>query len=698
MADWRRDAGAWLRTRGLELWLLTGVWMLATLVIYLLATGHDSPRRYQDEFLFWGLAKSFAAGDGLTWRGVGLGMKSWLYPVLLAPAFWIADSVPGQYTLAHLGNSLMISSSVFPGYLLARIVVGRWQSFVVAGLVIAVPAMNYAGVIATENLGYPVFIAACGAIVLALARPRGRNALLAFALIFVAMLTRTQFVILLPIFAVTLLLAALMQAAGSRQRYLSERTPVWAGLIGLAVLGGLMLVGQGKGAFGLYAGAFDGVPLKRAELWFWVKAFAADVYLLAAIVPVIATLAMFGRRENRRDVVLGALLALVLVASLALIAQVAWFSATNPYDWRGRHIFYERYMFYIGPLYFVGLLAAWQRVSWKSAAASAAVATVIVSGFQSDALMVPFSYDSFGLSLIGMHMKDNPGSLNDVGMLLARLTLLLGVVYVISTLPHKLVRTLAHGGLIVFTAAALLATQGQTWHYARTFSAQAFDQYPKPANFIDKHTERDVGMIITSTDDPLSYFTAEFWNARISTAWASDAPPISTPVMYSPRCDFGWRDDGRIVSEHCAVPTAWFIRSAMLTMRLKDETLRVNPSQQWPTLTLIEADAPARILALSDQRNVRTGLVQSGMNTRTFLDEPGRMRVQLRGTDHPVVVSIGERSVRVPADARRTIESRLPAGEVFSVLNVRSDQGLPGAVIVEDIDVRDGSGAWESIL
>jgi len=47
----------------------------------LLATGHESPRRYQDEFLFWALAKNFAGGDGLTWRGVGLDMKSWLYPV-----------------------------------------------------------------------------------------------------------------------------------------------------------------------------------------------------------------------------------------------------------------------------------------------------------------------------------------------------------------------------------------------------------------------------------------------------------------------------------------------------------------------------------------------------------------------------------------------------------------------------------------
>lgn len=86
-AEWRTDAGAWLRERGLELWVITGIWAILTVIIYLLATGHESPRRYQDEFLFWALAKNFAGGDGMTWRGSSLNLRSTLYPFLLAPAF-----------------------------------------------------------------------------------------------------------------------------------------------------------------------------------------------------------------------------------------------------------------------------------------------------------------------------------------------------------------------------------------------------------------------------------------------------------------------------------------------------------------------------------------------------------------------------------------------------------------------------------
>src|SRR4029077_1567671 len=106
----------------------------------------------------------------------------------------------------------------------------------------------------------------------------------------------------------------------------------------------------------------------------------------SAIVPVIATLAMFGRAENRRDPLIGALLALAVVASLLFIAQVSWFSATNPYDWRARHIFYERYMFYLGPIFFVGFIASWNRVSWTSALVSTASAPAIMSGLQTDAV------------------------------------------------------------------------------------------------------------------------------------------------------------------------------------------------------------------------------------------------------------------------------------------------------------------------
>ncbi len=699
-AEWRSDAGAWLRERGLEIWIITGIWAILTVIIYLLATGHESPRRYQDEFLFWALAKNFAGGEGFTWRGVGIEMRSTLYPFLLAPAFWFAKTVPGQYTGVHLINSMMMVGAIFPAYLMGRLYLDRWRALVVALLVVSVPAMNYAGVIGTENLGYFVFTAACAAILFALARPRPRNTALAFFFIVAAMASRTQFVVLLPIFAGTLLLAAVMAEPGKRVEYLKERASVWITLAALFVLGGLAIIAQGKGAFGLYAGVFDGISLSTSALWFWVKAFTADIYLLTAIVPVIATLAMFGRAENRRDPLIGALIALAVVASVLFIAQISWFSATNPYDWRSRHIFYERYMFYLGPIFFLGLLASWNRVSWTSALVSVAVGTAIVSGFQTDAVLIPFSYDSFGLTTIAHYMTTHQDTIPKIGMLLARLTFILGLVYIASTIDHKATRKILYWVLIAFTFVWLIQAQWVTWQDARKYSTQAFITFPKPADFIDENTDEDVGMIVTSTDDPLSYFTTEFWNNRIVRAFATDAAPIKSPIMYSPKCEFDWSRTGEILGTGCdKVPTAWYMRSDTVVMHLKGETKRVHPGPAWPTMTLMVGSPPPSILSLIDGRVVRSGIVQNAMNARTFLDKPGQLRLNLQGTrSTSVVKASGGGSVIVQPGKKATLTIDVPANEKYTTFTVTTPGGLPSAINVKGFSAKQPGSDWESLL
>jgi hypothetical protein len=445
---------------------------------------------------------------------------------------------------------------------------------------------------------------------------------------------------------------------------------------------------------------FNGAPLTWSAMWFWLKAFAADVYLLSAIVPVIATFAMFGRAENRRDPLVGALLALAVVASVLFVAQIAWFSATNPYDWRARHIFYERYMFYLGPIFFAGLLVAWKRVGWTAALVSTAIATAIVSGFQTDAVLVPFSYDSFGLSLVGRHMSLHPDVVPKIGMMLARLTFLLGILYVVSCIPNKIVQRVLYWGLVGFTFVALVASQAQTWHYARTFSTQAFDQFPKPANFIDKNTDQPVGMIITSTDDPLAYFTTEFWNNQVVRAFATDNAPIKSPIIYSPKCEFDWSKSGEILGTGCdLVPSAWYLRSDNVVMHLKNETERVHPSDAWPTLTLRVGEAPARILSLLDGRAVRTGVVNGQLNVRTFLDKPGQLRLRMRGGDTTKIVREDKGgSAVVEPKTSETLTIDVPADENLSSFTVKSPSGIQDSVVVTGIDVREPGGRWISLL
>ncbi len=697
LREWSGDAREWLKLRGLELAVLVAVWFVAAAIIFWLASGHESPRRYQDEFLVWGVAKAWAHGNGLTWRGTDLNLLSWLYPVMLAPAFWFSHSVATSYTLVHLLNSLYMTAVLFPAFFMARMYLDRWTSLLAALLAISVPAMNYAGVIGTETLAYFTSTAAYAAMLLSIVKPRPRNWALALATVLIAFLTRTQFIAYLPIYFAAIVLAGLMRSRADWREYFESQKWLLIASGAIAGLAGLIFLFAGKKVLGLYGGVFNGVS--PSDVWFWIKAFTADVYIVVGFIPAIAALAMLFQKENRRDPLIGALLALVVVATLVFIAQITWFSATNQFSWRSRHIFYERYMFYLGPLYFTAFFAAFKRVSLRSAIISTVISCFIVLGFQTDAVLVPFSYDSFGLTLFGWYMDAHPGVVPHIGSFIARLTLLLGLVYLIATVAKEEV---ARIGMIISTVLVfgfLIAGQYKTWDDALLYSHDAFASFPRPANFIDKATEDDVGMIVTSTDAPEMYFQQEFWNDRIIRAFATDKAPFKSPVMYSPKCEFDWDRDGSILGTGCdKVPSAYVIRSNDIAVHLKDEIDRVNPSPLWPKVTLIVDEPPPRLLSIVDGRVVISGLVQGQMHVRTFLDNPGELRIRFASSRPPHVITVGKDVTKVPAGGDATITVPLPANDNEELVTIKTPKGLPDAAVVTSVEAREQGGDWISLL
>lgn len=695
----RDDSRAWLKSHAFELWVITALWMLVSLATFWLATGHESPRRFQDEFLFWSIAESFAGGDGLTWRGEGIGLYYFLYPVLLAPAFWLGGTIAETYTLVHLLDSLFMAAVLFPAFLMARMYLKFAPAVLAAILAVAAPAMNYAGIIGTESLAYPVATATFGAMILSIARPRRRNWALAFFMIGVALFTRAQFAVFAPAYLLALVLAGLMLEKSKRREYFFvQREPIGL-LVAAHMLALIALVVVGRGVVGLYQGVFEGVSPKLSDITYWAKALMADVYMLGAIIPVIATMAMWFHRDNRRDPLVGALLAVSLILTIALVAQITWFSAINPYNWRARNIFYERYMFYLGPLYFTGFLVAWKRVSFKAAFASSLIAVLVMTGFQTDSVLVPFSYDSFSLTLVGWYMDANPETIPSIGMRLAGATAVLGAIYTISRLERSTIARVFGLLTVVISLAFLIGSQAQTWYYARLFSADAFAGVFKPTNFVDRNTDEDVGIIITSTDSPEMYFTAEFWNDRVVRAFESSKAPFQTPVMYSPRCEFDWDETGAILGTGCdEVPNAYLLRSETVSMHMQDETKRVNPSGEYPQITLMVGTPPPRILSIVDGRNVISGEMTGTMNVRSFLTRPGKLRVEFAEVRSTMSVRMGKRGKgTIPPGDPGSITVDLPAEEAFTPVSIKTLGGVPGTATVTDVKVKQGDGSWTSI-
>ncbi|MBJ7458719.1 MAG: hypothetical protein JHD02_05990 [Thermoleophilaceae bacterium] len=695
LSSWRTDAAHWLHHHRVDLLILSGVWLLAAVGYYLLARGYVTPRHQQDEFLYWALAKSFAAGDGFTWRGVNVPLRSFLYPVSIAPAFELASSVQGRLDLVHAINSLMMTATVFPAFFMARLFVDRSAAYVAAAFAILVPAMNYTGLVGTETLAYPTCTAALAAILLACAVPRARNTVLAVALIALAVVTRTQFVVLMPIFFASIVLVAMMRGREGAREFLSQQKLALAMLgAGLLLILLLLLVARDS-VIGIYGGLFTTIPLTAGNASFWTKSFAADVFLVVAVVPAIATFALIATRKNRRDPRIGALIALAYLATLLLVAQVAWFSATSPEYWRVLNLFYERYIFYLGPIFFTGLMAARGRVSPRAAIITSLVALVVISGFQADTLATPFSYEAFGLTYLSYFVSNHEGPFTQVGLLAAGVSALLAIVYICSTIDtrHESFKRYAGFLAIALPLLVLVITQARAWSYGHLYAADSKSLQPQPVSFVQRATRDEVGMIVPQGTERIEYFQDEFWNPNLTRLFVSGSPPVSSPPIFTPHCRFSWSASGRIFSKDCPqLPDAWHMRNEQLTMHLRGETRRV--SSAGTAATVVFAPQPAQIFSFLSGRNPGTGLMKAQASVTTFLDQPGEVRLKLRSVRAARLKLAGGRAITLKANATTMVEFAVPAQERLVRLRLPAD--VSGVRMI-DAEVREGDGPWQSL-
>ncbi len=169
-----------------------------------------APNILCDEFIYAGLARGLAEGDGYAYRGVNLDF-SWVYPLLIAPG-WFAGSMHTTFAFVKDMNVAVMSLAGVPGYLWARRFASPPWAVLATVLVLLIPAYAFTGLIMTENAAYPTFLAAAFVIALALERPRLGYQALALALIVLAWATRYQSVVLAPV----LVAAALLERAQLR--------------------------------------------------------------------------------------------------------------------------------------------------------------------------------------------------------------------------------------------------------------------------------------------------------------------------------------------------------------------------------------------------------------------------------------------------------------------------------------------------
>lgn len=290
--------------------------------------------------------------------------NSWaqLQPLLGALPYALFDSTTA-FDVAHALNAVVMASTAIPAYLLARpLVPSRLWAYAAAALSVAVPWLAMAGTVMTEVSAYPVFAWAVLGMHRAIVRPSlGRDAA-ALALIGLAFLSRTQFAVLGPAYFAAIALHELswgaraereggrLERAGRALRRSLTLHPAAvvaaaAGLVGALVLGVDSLLGS-------YRVVGEGQLLPPGTLAAG-REMMAYIAVGIGVLPLVASAAWapvaLARPESAETHAFAVLLVL-LVAIMTVLAGSFTVQYTTGIN--------DRYLFYIAPLLFAGMVAA----------------------------------------------------------------------------------------------------------------------------------------------------------------------------------------------------------------------------------------------------------------------------------------------------------------------------------------------------
>jgi hypothetical protein len=343
-------AAAARQAGGPRTWLvLAGLYAAAVAYHSWQSLGHRTPAVFTDELLFAKLAQSFAAGDGFVLRG-----EAFFFPAPVAVVFqaaaWLLTEAQTAYEVAKALNAAVMTASVFPVYWLARQLTSRRASLLAALAAVSAPGLLYHSYLMTDAAGYAAFSAALAVMTRALGRPsRAWDAAVVGASL-LAVLTRTQFVVLPLAYILAVGLVGRATGEGVRRSY--RRHCLSCGAL---IAGGMLGALTGGVALGSYLGVVDlDYPLRDLIRW---SALSAGI-LPFSLGWLIAPGALLGvgflliRPRTRAEAGFAALVGVITPLVVLESALIATGDAERVM---------ERYLVYLVPVGFVAFLAYAER-------------------------------------------------------------------------------------------------------------------------------------------------------------------------------------------------------------------------------------------------------------------------------------------------------------------------------------------------
>lgn len=509
--------------------VVAGLVILSTAIRFAAAQAFTTPWIVPDEVVYGMLGEGLWSHGTLTLRTLPSPYYSLLTPVVIGAPLAAASDLADGIRWAQLLQALAMSLVAVPTYAWARRIASTGWALAAAALVLAAPALHYAGFLMTEPLTLTVVTAALLMLARALEEPSMWRYGVFVAWATAAAAVRLQALVLLPAF----LLAAVLDSLAARDRG-RLRPLLWFAAFAVAataIVAAVILAAGGdlssRRLLGAYtpvgeAGAAKGDRLDEVA---W---HAFDLAVLGLGVTVLATAALawtvFSRRD--RDPALRAFVATSLAYVALLVLQVGLFSAAFV------GTVAERYLVTALPPLAIGLGAWITRGAPRAPFVVLPVLGLVVAG----AVLVPVTQLASAETLPNTF---TPAALSALGASDARTALVAGALVagaLVLLVPRRFAWMAA---LVVGVGLGLLSVDSGR----RIVDASAHEQRvaigTQAPSWLDEAWMRDAALLVTG--DRLWTATARtiFWNRAVGEVLrlvpaTTPFPPVTTPVAVGP--------------------------------------------------------------------------------------------------------------------------------------------------------------------
>ena len=489
----------------------------------ILADRIAAPQLLCDEFVYAGLAKSLAANGHFMLRHEPSGL-SYVYPALLAPAWW-AGSMETVYFLAKSINAVVMTLAAIPFFFWVRRLSSSAWALAATVLLLVLPAFDYTGMLMTENAFLPAFLAATFAIASSLERPTTLRQLLAVAAIAVSLGVRAQAAALVVVLPAAIVLYAVLDRSGTPNPWKRVIDALRAHRVSLLALGGLaalywlMRLVFGGGTLGPYREVFEADYSVLRGLR-WSADHLAELALVTGVVPLVALLVLIGlvaTRSFEATLAERAFVATTATAMIAFLLEIGFFTS------RFAGTVAERYSFYLGPLLLIALVTWLYRGLPRpklltAAAAISAAGLVLWLPLQRFTEVSPL-YSSFGLYPFHRLPERFDLSFARVELIVSACAVL--AVAAIALLPRRLLAAAIPISLAVFFAVSSSTVFGAL--RGEAYLARYAVGLGADSSWIEEDLGRDQSVTYLYTDTeagPLAatriVTQAEFWNRNVT--------------------------------------------------------------------------------------------------------------------------------------------------------------------------------------